>query len=69
MMPEMIKAIGSSLDAKVLLYVSRSRLKKLNLEKHNPDDSLNNGNQVDELRYFVLASQVELVDTSRQCFK
>ncbi|MEA5509478.1 isoleucine--tRNA ligase [Crocosphaera sp. UHCC 0190] len=55
------KAIGSSLDAKVLLYVSDKDLRK-QLEAFNPDDSLT-GNKVDELRYFVLASQVELVDS------
>ncbi|MGK7884598.1 MAG: class I tRNA ligase family protein, partial [Crocosphaera sp.] len=55
------KAIGSSLDAKVLLYVSDQELRQ-QLEKFNPADSLT-GNKVDELRYFVLASQVELVDS------
>lgn len=55
------KAIGSSLDAKVLLYVSDQDFKK-QLESFNPNDSLK-GNQVDELRYLVLASQVELVDS------
>ena len=55
------KAIGSSLDAKVLLYLSDQELRQ-QLEKFNPTDSLI-GNQVDELRYFVLASQVELVDS------
>ncbi|GBF78858.1 isoleucine--tRNA ligase [Aphanothece sacrum] len=55
------KAIGSSLEAKVLLYVSDQDLKK-QLETFNPDDTLS-GNQVDELRYLVLASQVELVDS------
>ncbi|MDJ0510710.1 MAG: isoleucine--tRNA ligase [Crocosphaera sp.] len=55
------KAIGSSLDAKVLIYVSDQDLRE-KLEKFNPTDVLT-GNQVDELRYFVLASQVELVDS------
>jgi isoleucyl-tRNA synthetase len=55
------KAIGSSLDAKVLLYVPDSNLKK-QLESLNLTDNLN-GNGVDELRYFFLASQVELVDS------
>jgi isoleucyl-tRNA synthetase len=55
------KAIGSSLEAKVLLYVSDQDLKK-QLETFNPNDTLT-GNQVDELRYLVLASQVELVDS------
>lgn len=55
------KAIGSSLDAKVLLYVRDQELRQ-KLEKFNPADSLT-GNHVDELRYFVLTSQVELVDS------
>ncbi len=55
------KAIGSSLDAKVLLYVSDQDLRQ-KLEKFNPTDSLT-GNHVDELRYFVLGSQVDLVDS------
>ncbi|MBE9169617.1 isoleucine--tRNA ligase [Pleurocapsales cyanobacterium LEGE 06147] len=55
------KAIGSSLDAKVLLYVSDDQLRQ-RLESFNPGDSLT-GNGVDELRYFFLASQVELVDS------
>ncbi len=52
------KMIGSSLDAKVLLYVDnvelRQQLQTLNSEK---------GNGVDELRYLFLASQVEVVDS------
>nr|WP_071107128.1 isoleucine--tRNA ligase [Moorena producens] len=55
------KMIGSSLDAKVLLYVKDEQLKQ-RLEAMNPSDSLS-GNQVDELRYLLLASQVELVDS------
>ncbi len=55
------KAIGSSLDAKVLLYVADSELRSL-LVAMNPADSLGE-NRVDELRYLVLASQVEIVDT------
>ncbi|MDJ0598241.1 MAG: isoleucine--tRNA ligase [Crocosphaera sp.] len=61
------KAIGSSLDAKVLLYVSDQDLRQ-QLKKFNPADSLT-GNQVDELRYFVLASQVELVDSLEEIKK
>jgi isoleucyl-tRNA synthetase len=53
------KAIGASLDAKVLLFVADEALRK-RLESLNPSDSLS-GNRVDELRYFYLASQVELV--------
>lgn len=54
------KMIGSSLDAKVLLYVSDEELRK-QLSAFNPSDSLS-GNRVDELRYLFLSSQVELVD-------
>lgn len=56
------KAIGSSLDAKVLLYVADSDLRQ-QLASLNPTDSLS-GDRVDELRYFFLASQVELVDSA-----
>lgn len=52
------KAIGSSLDAKVLLYIADTELKN-QLADFNPTDSLN-PKSVDELRYFFLASQVEL---------
>jgi isoleucyl-tRNA synthetase len=52
------KAVGSSLDAKVLLYVSDQDLKKY-LGLLNSKTS----NQVDELRYLLLASQIELVDS------
>ena len=55
------KAIGSSLDAKVLLNVPDPELKN-KLESYNSSDSVNEKN-VDELRYFFLASQVELVDS------
>ncbi|MBP0020815.1 MAG: isoleucine--tRNA ligase [Cyanobacteria bacterium SBLK] len=55
------KAIGSSLDAKVLLYIADADLKK-SLQGLNPEDSLQ-GNRIDELRYLFLASQVELVDS------
>ncbi|MEG3437645.1 isoleucine--tRNA ligase [Pannus brasiliensis CCIBt3594] len=55
------KAIGASLDAKVLLYVPAGELKQ-QLETLNPSDSLS-GNRIDELRYLLIASQVELVDS------
>ncbi len=55
------KAIGSSLDAKVLLQVADSELKD-KLAAYNSSDSINE-KDVDELRYFFLASQVELVDS------
>ena len=63
------KAIGSSLDAKVLLYLGDAELKD-KLAALNPTDSLNaksalkdTAPHIDELRYFFLASQVELVDS------
>jgi isoleucyl-tRNA synthetase len=51
------KMIGSSLEAKILLYISDAEL--LSAIK-----SLNTGNSngVDELRYLFITSQVELVD-------
>ncbi|HEY9871978.1 MAG TPA: class I tRNA ligase family protein, partial [Candidatus Obscuribacterales bacterium] len=52
------KMIGSSLEAKVLLYVPDSEQRQ-RLEKLNSD----NGNGVDELRYLFLSSQVELLDS------
>ncbi|MGL5834374.1 MAG: isoleucine--tRNA ligase, partial [Waterburya sp.] len=55
------KAIGSSLDAKVLLSVADPDLKK-QLAAYNSSDALSEKN-IDELRYFFLASQVELVDS------
>jgi isoleucyl-tRNA synthetase len=55
------KAIGSSLDAKVLLHVPDADLKN-KLTSYNSSDTLSEKN-VDELRYFFLASQVELVDS------
>lgn len=55
------KMIGSSLEAKVLLYVANAQLREY-LASLNPQDSLS-GNRVDELRYLFLASQVELLDT------
>ncbi|MGB5714910.1 MAG: isoleucine--tRNA ligase, partial [Waterburya sp.] len=55
------KAIGSSLDAKVLLHVSNQELKD-KLASYNSSDAVNE-KDVDELRYFFLASQVELVDS------
>ena len=55
------KEIGSSLEAKVLLYVSDLELRK-QLQSLNPD-SIDQSNGVDELRYLFLVSQVELVDS------
>ena len=63
------KAIGSSLDAKVLLHVKDAELKD-KLASYNSDDTLSEkdvlkdtASHIDELRYFFLASQVELVDS------
>lgn len=53
------KAIGSSLEAKLLLYIPDSDLLNL-LDVMNPGDSLS-GNGVDELRYLFLTSQVEII--------
>ena len=55
------KAIGSSLDAKVLLQVHNTELKN-KLTNYNSVDILSEKN-IDELRYFFLASQVEIVDS------
>lgn len=55
------KAIGSSLEAKVLLYVSDLDLRQL-LTNLNPADSIAPGStHVDELRYLFLVSQVEVL--------
>ena len=56
------KAIGSSLEAKVLLYVGDPDLKVL-LAERNPEEG-SSDNAVDELRYLLLASQVELVSSA-----
>ncbi|BAZ46643.1 isoleucyl-tRNA synthetase [Chondrocystis sp. NIES-4102] len=63
------KAIGSSLDAKVLLAVADTQLKS-QLASYNSSETLSEKNilkdtasHIDELRYFFLASQVELVDS------
>lgn len=55
------KAIGSSLDAKVLLQIHDAELKN-RLASYNSSATLSEEN-IDELRYFFLASQVELVDS------
>lgn len=54
------KLIGASLEAKVLVYDTTGKLADT-LASLNPDDALNDGNRVDELRYLLLVSQVELV--------
>ncbi len=55
------KLIGSSLEAKVLMYSDNNQLIE-SLTTINPTVSINDGNKVDELRYLLLVSQVELVD-------
>ncbi len=55
------KMIGASLEAKVFLSVFNEDLKQ-QLSNFNPTDTLSS-NGVDELRYWVLASQLELVDS------
>jgi isoleucyl-tRNA synthetase len=58
------KAIGSSLAAKVLLYVADEDLRKT-LIGLNPDNAVAAGNNhVDELRYLFLVSQVEVLDSA-----
>ncbi len=54
------KAIGASLEAKVLLYVADGGFRD-KLTAMNPPCGLGDGNRVDELRYLFLASQVELL--------
>lgn len=54
------KAIGSSLDAKVLIAVDDTEFQQT-LAQFNSEDSLSS-DRVDALRYLVLASQVELVE-------
>jgi isoleucyl-tRNA synthetase len=59
------KAIGSSLEAKLLLYIPDVALRQ-QLQLMNPDNLTGNsssGNHVDELRYLFLTSQVELPDS------
>ncbi|MGV0026657.1 isoleucine--tRNA ligase [Phormidesmis priestleyi] len=53
------KAIGSSLEAKVLLYVPDAQLRQTLTNLNS-----SSGNGVDELRYLFLTSQVELVETA-----
>ncbi|MEL6470195.1 MAG: isoleucine--tRNA ligase [Cyanobacteria bacterium J06623_4] len=58
------KSIGSSLEAKLKLYVSDADL-RARLETMNPSNSTAaDSNRVDELRYLFLVSQVELVESA-----
>ena len=60
------KAIGSSLEAKLLLSTDDAGLMKT-LTEMNPANSVtSSGNKVDELRYLFLVSQVELSDSLDQ---
>jgi isoleucyl-tRNA synthetase len=65
------KDIGSSLEAKVLLYVADGDLRE-QLAAMNPGDAMGqarrfaiapDSNHVDELRYLFLVSQVEVLDS------
>jgi isoleucyl-tRNA synthetase len=57
------KMIGSSLEAKVLLYVADENLRQ-QLEEMNPSTAeLKQDNGVDQLRYLFICSQVELLET------
>ncbi|MEM1278965.1 MAG: isoleucine--tRNA ligase [Cyanobacteria bacterium P01_H01_bin.152] len=57
------KAIGSSLEAKALLYLADTGLHRT-LDAMNPTDASAPGSvHVDELRYLFLVSQVEVLDT------
>lgn len=58
------KAIGSSLEAKVLLYVPDPELRQV-LQARNPSTPIPTANGVDELRYLFIASQVELLDSPK----
>ncbi|NER78330.1 MAG: isoleucine--tRNA ligase [Leptolyngbya sp. SIO1D8] len=58
------KAIGSSLEAKVLLYVADADFRQT-LKALNPADSVAADSvHVDELRYLFLVSQVEILDSA-----
>ncbi|MCX7592502.1 MAG: class I tRNA ligase family protein, partial [Fischerella sp.] len=55
------KMIGSSLEAKILLYIADEQLRAA-IKSLDKDTS----NGVDELRYLLITSQVEIVDTPQQ---
>ena len=57
------KMIGASLEAKVLLYIADEDLRQ-QMQQMNPETiELKANNGVDELRYLLICSQVELLDT------
>ena len=58
------KVIGSSLEAKVLLYVSDLELRQQLQMLAPQENSAEQSNGVDELRYLFLVSQVELLESS-----
>ncbi len=55
------KSIGSSLEAKVLLHIPHQQLCEA-ITRFNPVK----GNGIDELRYLLLTSQVEILDSPQQ---
>ncbi len=57
------KMIGSSLEAKVLLYIPNAEFCSL-LQDLNPNSVPSTHNGVDELRYLFITSQVELLDSA-----
>ncbi len=59
------KVIGSSLDAKIILHIKDLNFKQ-QLAKFDSQYTLSKDNCVDELRYFFLVSQVELVENLDQ---
>lgn len=60
------KDIGSSLEAKALIYVADADLRQT-LAAMNPDNAVDSGNNhVDELRYLFLVSQVEVLDSAEK---
>lgn len=60
------KDIGSSLEAKALIYVADADLRQT-LAAMNPDNAVDAGNNhVDELRYLFLVSQVEVLDSAEK---
>lgn len=57
------RTIGSSLEAKVLLYVPELNLRQKLEALNPPSGAITNG--VDELRYLFLTSQVELLESAQ----
>ncbi|MGB3190226.1 MAG: isoleucine--tRNA ligase [Limnoraphis sp.] len=57
------KMIGSSLEAKVLLYVADEKLREQLDEMNPPTAELKQYNGIDQLRYLFICSQVELLET------